>query len=491
MLKTRMNLVIAASAASLGVSAVTDPAAAADLPVKAKSVEYVKVCAAYGPGFYYVPGTDTCLKVGGYARMDTYLNVTGVFLPGSGFDGPGASAYGFPFRDKDDADYFTLARAALELDARTQTDYGTLRSYFLGGVEWNSQRGAGLGPGPAVDFERAFIQFGNFTFGYTQSFFDTGIAYSYAVLFEGSNTWNTVAAYTAQFGNGFSASLALEDAANRTTGVQATGASISAVTTPEAFPFVTGTTGSGLSYANYQAGQQAPDLVANLRVEQAWGSAQIAGALHQVQALTPAYLGAVAPGTESSATWGYALGAYAEFKLPMLAPGDSLYLQANYSDGALNYVGLAGTQQGRATGIGAIKLSDSGIMSGAYYPLADAVMGLSGTYETVAAWALQAQFRHYWTPMVRSAAFGGYVDVDVPANVVGAAPLHTWQLGCNTIWSPARNLDIGAELVYTKVGGDQPLGIVNAVSATGAASPTLVGGSASALAGAVRIQRTF
>ena len=43
-------------------------AQAADLPVKAKAVEYVKVCSLYGAGFYYMPGTDTCLKVGGYVR---------------------------------------------------------------------------------------------------------------------------------------------------------------------------------------------------------------------------------------------------------------------------------------------------------------------------------------------------------------------------------------------------------------------------------------
>ena len=31
---------------------------AADLPVKAKPVEYVKICTLYGEGFYYIPGTD-------------------------------------------------------------------------------------------------------------------------------------------------------------------------------------------------------------------------------------------------------------------------------------------------------------------------------------------------------------------------------------------------------------------------------------------------
>src|SRR5712671_1979976 len=46
----------------------------ADLPVKAKAVEYVKVCSLYGAGFFYIPGTDTCIKLGGYLRVDTTFN---------------------------------------------------------------------------------------------------------------------------------------------------------------------------------------------------------------------------------------------------------------------------------------------------------------------------------------------------------------------------------------------------------------------------------
>ena len=37
-------------------------AQAADLPVKAKPVQYVKICSLYGAGFYYIPGTDTCAE---------------------------------------------------------------------------------------------------------------------------------------------------------------------------------------------------------------------------------------------------------------------------------------------------------------------------------------------------------------------------------------------------------------------------------------------
>src|SRR5471030_2166376 len=51
-----------------GVVAVAG-AQAADLPVKAKAVEYVKICSLYGAGFYYIPGTDICMKVGGYVRF--------------------------------------------------------------------------------------------------------------------------------------------------------------------------------------------------------------------------------------------------------------------------------------------------------------------------------------------------------------------------------------------------------------------------------------
>jgi Porin subfamily len=54
---------------------------AADLPVKAKPVEYVKICSLYGEGFYYIPGTEICLKVGGYVQADYGWNVTGARTP--------------------------------------------------------------------------------------------------------------------------------------------------------------------------------------------------------------------------------------------------------------------------------------------------------------------------------------------------------------------------------------------------------------------------
>src|SRR5260370_22637195 len=56
-------------------------AQAADLPVKAKPVEYVKVCSIYGAGFWYVPGTDTCIKVGAYVKLELNYNAAGGGAP--------------------------------------------------------------------------------------------------------------------------------------------------------------------------------------------------------------------------------------------------------------------------------------------------------------------------------------------------------------------------------------------------------------------------
>ena len=57
-----------------GLVAVTG-AKAADMPVKAAPVQYVKICSLYGDGFYYIPGTDTCLKMGGYLRVQAEYNM--------------------------------------------------------------------------------------------------------------------------------------------------------------------------------------------------------------------------------------------------------------------------------------------------------------------------------------------------------------------------------------------------------------------------------
>ena len=193
-------------------------AQAADMPVKAAPVQYVKICSLYGDGFYYIPGTDTCLKLGGYLRVQAEYNAGGGGVAIG--DGAAEAAQGRFTRDlTNDINY--RVRAVTSWDVRQQTEYGTLRTYIRFGVANETPAGTGGGSTPNAFWDRAFMQFAGFTVGRSQSFFDLftyGGAYSYHNVrvsgdtgASGQNFW----AYTAQFGNGFSGTLSLEDPATR------------------------------------------------------------------------------------------------------------------------------------------------------------------------------------------------------------------------------------------------------------------------------------
>ena len=111
------SLVLGSAAGLVAMSG----AQAADLPVKAKAVEYVRICSLYGAGFFYIPGTDTCIKLGGYLRVDTTFN-------GDIYGGPawrGDLGQGNRYRD-----YFSSrSRMALTVDTRTATEYGVVRTF--------------------------------------------------------------------------------------------------------------------------------------------------------------------------------------------------------------------------------------------------------------------------------------------------------------------------------------------------------------------------
>ena len=98
-------------------------AQAADLPVKAKAVEYVKVCSLYGAGFYYIPGTDTCIKIGGYVRTEWNHNAGGSFTPTASTERRRV------YTRADATRWSTVPAVSFTFDVRSQTEYGTLRSY--------------------------------------------------------------------------------------------------------------------------------------------------------------------------------------------------------------------------------------------------------------------------------------------------------------------------------------------------------------------------
>ena len=131
--------------------------------------------------------------------------------------------------------------------------------------------------GGYVAVEFLFIQFAGFTFGKSASAYASpwqGTPGNISSNLIGGHTTDTGVnniQYTAEFGNGVSASIGLDDPTvwDRTA-VYNLGA-----------PSAIGATGTG---TNAYGGTHAPDIVGRLRVDQAWGLFQISGAAHEVNA---------------------------------------------------------------------------------------------------------------------------------------------------------------------------------------------------------------
>ncbi|MDP2354720.1 MAG: porin, partial [Beijerinckiaceae bacterium] len=311
------NTILGTGAAIVSVAT----AYAADLPSrKAAPVDYVRICDAYGRGFFYIPGTDTCVRFGGLVRADyAFVATQNVFN--------GITAGGVPVLSvRDDAQHINgwEARARLTFDARTQTSWGVVQTAArprmarttgdVGGGTGDARTAEATGASPTL--EAAFIRFAGFTFGATRDNFAMMPSLTY-----GAGHWGSFAngakqiAYTHSFGGGFSATIALQDLLD----TQATTYQVN---------------GSVPGTPRY-AYNSLPNLVGRLDLQQGWGAVSIAGAVAQVSGSNN-NLGAFANEfSQKETVWAATIGA--TFNLPMLAQGSKLYLTAAYADGMTEY----------------------------------------------------------------------------------------------------------------------------------------------------------
>jgi Porin subfamily len=442
-------------------------AQAADMPVKAAPVQYVKICSLYGDGFYYIPGTDTCIKMGGYVRVQGEYNAGGGGVA-IGNNAGGEAAQARYTRDLTN-DWNYRVRGAISWDVRQQTEYGTLRTYIRFGAENTTPNNTGAGGSFATFWDRAFIQFAGFTVGRSQSFFDLftyggGMSYhnvrtSGDTGASGQNLW----AYTAQFGNGFSGSLSLEDPANRRGGTQDLNLlgfwGINGGTIPDNAFAQNGAAGA----APTAFGFRMPDIIINGRVDQAWGFAGISAAIADASG---AYYSTATTGAGANSVnfghpadkIGWAAAAGANFNLP---GGDNVGFNVCYAEGAAgfctNQVGYS--NYNASTSVGLTWLSDG-------------VFARGTEVELTRVWSALAAYQHIWNPRWRTSWFGGYVNVDYNANatalicanranitpLVGAQPVgfncspdwSFYEIGTRTQFNPVAQLDIGLELLYTR-----------------------------------------
>jgi hypothetical protein len=514
-----------------GVFTVTTGQAAdlpANIPLKARPVEYVKVCTLYGAGFWYVPGTDTCIKIGAYAKLQVEYNMasTGPFMLGAASGGAGAIDAGGRNTRTDTSPFTTNTRGILSFDLRTQTEYGTLRSYIDGGATISSNdswlAGANQGSGTSFLNTRAFVQFAGLTAGRIRSFFDMYFQGTYA--FAGQRFGNdtspngiTGIAYTWQFGGGLSASLSFEDnggAANArgrsTINLSAPALSLTSTTTFD---------NKGIEFF---------DPVFNLRLDQAWGFVGVSAALHDASGgyysspvAAPA-LGSCPGSTGANQVletcghpgdkFGWAVSPAVLWNNPFGLAGDAIAAQAVWSKGAMGYA-VANNAPTAFFG--------SGLNLGLGF-LNEGVFINGSNEELTTVWSFNAAYEHRWNPQWRTSIYGGMFGVQydgaaaamicnafagtatsgiqgikagpgVPGTLLNCDP--NWsmsEVGTRTLWNPVPDLDVGLDLVWYHLNtafNGSVLNLSSPVGAKPAGNYTI--SNQNSLGAVFRIQRNF
>jgi Porin subfamily len=489
---------LAGTAALFAVSTATY---AADLPVKAKAVEYVRVCSLYGAGFYYIPGTDTCIKLGGYLRAETAIH-SGGFYNGSYASVSAA--------DNRLTNYYQMrARENVNIDTRTATEYGVVRTFFDANFTWSSgsyvgnsggngstyystgSAGTSGSPltsvnglsndgiaGGSLGLNYAFIQFAGFTMGRAVSQFDApwnnypGNNFDQLVGGSGSTTGANQFTYTADFGQGVTASVSAQDQAlYSTTNLWNTSLS-------SASGIVGGSYGG-----NSFGGLVAPDVVGMIRADQAWGLIQASVALHDNHA---GYYGATETSGHPGDKWGWAGSLALSLRNIPTGPGDTINVQGVYTNGAsrYNFASLAPTQ----FAMYGSSSNPLAYQSLGFAGVSDAVYSTGSDMQLTSTYGMRGAFTHNWNPYWNTAVYGAWAAVrynGTAKSMICGSPgmlavstasftcnpdFNISQIGVITRWTPVKNLTFSADVVYSHL--DQKYsGLMSAGAANGVAKP--------------------
>jgi len=286
--------------------------------------------------------------------------------------------------------------------------------------------------------------------------------------------------YTAQFGNGVSGTIGLDDPTvlNRTV-VTNLNLPLSATGTP----------------SNEYGGVLVPDIVGNIRVDQAWGLFQVSAAAHEVNASYNILNGSANPlgGVFGSAApagatglasgqaiglseisghpdskWGGSVMAALQVKNLPTGAGDDIKMDASWAMGDTKNVISTSSASPTFTMFGG---SNRGYQSVGFGATTDAVYlpvlnGGDGTLHLTQAWGFRGAFNHNWDPYWSTSLFGsasgvrydgtakaGICAFYTAGKVVSAdyscnPDYNVYQVGVVTRWTPVKNLTFSAEVQY-------------------------------------------
>lgn len=313
-------------------------AAPAAAPAAGPVVTTVKACEAQGDGFIVIPGSTTCIKLGGYMRADGYGNQ--VVLGNRS-----ASEGRLP-------EYNLGARYRLETDVRSSTPVGTLRGYarLNFDVAMNSYGidAARIDINQAVDSngngqklftsnsssfptsvaaEYAYVSLGGFSAGVQNSAFDFYNQADTEIIKSDDKGRQLGASYTASLGSGLSVTGAVENPYTRS---QSASTNILKLDSPD----ITKELKWGLPLY--------PDFIAALQYSQAPLTVKLSGAVHSNNAAGSSIV--TDPDTNTpllnAGAKGSGMGyAYQGGLKYVVSPDTTVNLQGTYANGAMSYLG--------------------------------------------------------------------------------------------------------------------------------------------------------
>ncbi|RUX32968.1 porin [Mesorhizobium sp. M7A.F.Ca.US.011.01.1.1] len=206
------SLLLGSAAALIAVSG----ARAADAVVVAEPepAEYVKICDVYGAGYFYIPGTETCLRIGGYLRYDMGVGDSGAL------DGANNVADHMD-GDRNDT-YYKNMRFTLRTYTGQETELGTLKTFTETRFQFGNSSGDYTGDGTgwqagnkATTLNFAWIQLGGLRVGKDETVYDQFIGYAGNVIQDtlipyGVKDTNLISYYF-DAGSGFTGVVSLEE----------------------------------------------------------------------------------------------------------------------------------------------------------------------------------------------------------------------------------------------------------------------------------------
>jgi hypothetical protein len=364
----------------------------------AEPVEFVRICDVYGNGFFYIPGTDTCLRISGLVRVDTKFE-----------DDSFNSARN---------DVQTDVRGRIQLDARTETDWGTLRSYIE--LERRSDSYIGKNPDGAGEtiVRQMYVEFAGITAGHLyRSLYDFAPYKHMSDLFSDERV-NTLA-YTAIVSDGFSITAGIEDNFYR------------------AMPN-DGTIVPGVGIADSSLDQVWPNGIGIFDLKKDWGEARLAAAIQDNE-------GDRDVGPEGDKI-GWASLASLVVNLPGRFAGNRAWAQGGYSEGATSYIGGEDFR---------VNFVSSGLSASAVRDQRDDGFG---NLINTKAWSAGAGIKWFWSEVVHSNISAIYADIN-PAGAFAAFDYLFTE--ANIFWNPLPNLELGlgvhrGEATINSPGADAP-----------------------------------